>query len=666
MEHGITRWLVAWAMLSPLAAQTVDPLTLIANAEKSLAARNNEDAMLQLWRAEQAMRLLPANAARDAATAAIATLLPKADAAYAARAEAMAAVAKSLFELERAYKVRNWFTTAVSLCEAAAEFDAPAAQKELAALYKLQPALAPKAGATGPAPAASAIEKLGKDDVSGAWQFRDGTLWSPSPLSTEDSACFLTKTEHKDQRIGVTIETGDRDAMAGLLFGAANRNDYYIIDLHTFRGHGGTRLVLYQWRKDKLLTIAQAEHTFTKSATARRLELLVRGDSVEARLDGAAVLATGCPSVPHGKLGFFVSAVSPLRESVVFRDFALEPLPDPGASAASNAQEQARNSILAGVAEAEKLLQQKKNEPAAERLRAARRDAQQLVAGTLRDGMVASIDKQLAQADVLQLRRSKAEVEAALALRKLAERYADAGWLRAAEQVALSAARLDPDGQATLAAMFAERQAAQRTEQAAAVRKARDGEGADNGPLQTWFQGGLRPFGVADKFWQLGAEGGTSPELTDSQSYLIANRGDDTAAKAAVQFLLPDQAFAGLVFAWQHHGDFCVCIAQWQDGKLLLGMKRWYGSDWIELGAQSWEVPAPARDGWIPLEVGYGKDGIVARCLGHEYKVERKDLKLRGRFGLLAGTHKKEPVALRFRGFVPPAAPEVKPVEPGK
>src|SRR5262249_46044956 len=172
-------------------------------------------------------------------------------------------------------------------------------------------------------------------------------------------------------------------------------------------------------------------------------------------------LTVRCGRPGQGFLGFYVSAATRKRDSVVFRSIAITPLPaEDTVDLAAGEQAAQRNGVLAAVAAAEAMLQKKQPEGAAERLRTARQSTAGLDAGTLRGELRASIDKLLAQADPLHGRRCKAYAEAAQALRPLADRYAESGWLRAASAVAASMARLDPDGQEATAAAFAQRLAA--------------------------------------------------------------------------------------------------------------------------------------------------------------------------------------------------------------
>jgi hypothetical protein len=631
-----------------------DPLTVIAAAEKALADGPQEAVLLQLQGVVQTLRAAPQTVAQQAALNAATSLLGKADAAAPERAAAGAAAAKKLLEIERQYRSRSWFATAAAVCETAAEFDAAAAQKELQALQKQQPGLAPAKPA---ADKENTFEDLGRGDTHGDWRVREGALWSPAPPPA-DSASYLTKTRTADNRIRVDIDTGNCDALSGLILGAKDLWDHFILDTEVWRDSGNVAVRLYSWCDGKLDKLGEGLVESPKPRTRPlQVEVLVRGDTVRVSADGRPALTVRCGRPAHGLLGFYVSAASSKKDAIVYRSVAIRPLPaEDKADAAADKDAVQRDDALAAVAAAEAMLKNKQPEGAAEQLRAARRSTAALGAGTLRDELRASIDKLLAQADPLHGKRGKAFAEAAQALRPLADRYAELGWLQAASAVAASMARLDPDGQEATAAAFAQRAAAAQQAQQQAALAQRDGPPVDNAPLVEWFTNGLRPFAEADAFWQLGADGACSPELTGTQAYLIANRGDASAAAASVQFLLAENAFAGLVFGWRGPSDFGVAIAQWRDGKLQLGMKYWNGAAWIELGAQTFEVAADKRTGWIDLAVRYGPEGVVATCLGNKLESARADSKVNGRFGLLAGARGAQPQSVRFRAFVPPVA----------
>lgn len=437
-----------------LAAQ--DPLNLLAAAEKSIAAGPNEAALLQLLAAGKLLRAAAPSSGRDAALQTLAALEPKADIAFQLRSEAEAATGKRLLDLARAYRNRNWFQSAAALCQQAAAFDAAGAGKELASLVKQQPQLAPKAGAAAGGPPKSAIEQLARLEVVGDWKQRDGKLWSPANQSKTDSSRYLTKATQKNGRIAVTFDVGNRDAMAGLVFGMANLDDYYILDLNSYRD-GGLGADLYHWHDDELERLVGGGQIFKKAAADRRLEVRVHDKTVTCSVDGVTLFSHTVASAPYGNIGFHISAATPCRDAIAIHDFELGALADATEDEIAAAETARYKEIVAVTNDAERLLKQKQPEQAVERWHGARSAALQLQPGSLREGLLTAIDKQLAAADSLHARRVKTLAEAAQGLRGAADRYAEAGWLQVGVQVINVAAQLDPDGQALAAAVLAEK-----------------------------------------------------------------------------------------------------------------------------------------------------------------------------------------------------------------
>lgn len=428
----------------PAEAAATDPMALLAAAEHDLVADRREAALLRLWAAR---RLLPGldGAVRDAADTASTALLAKADPLLAERAAADAATARPLLLLSRAYRGRKWIATADELVAAAAEFDPAAAQKEA------QASIRPPAAK----PAGEPFAALGQLAVEGSWQARDGALFTPDPLAPT-SAWYVTRTPHADHAIAVDIDVGDRSAMFGILLGATGHEQYHIVDYEFWKGTTTVQVRFWRWRDGDLRELAVGHIELDRLRTApTRLQVLVRGNRVEARADGKVVLDAAADAPLRGNVGFYASGSSKLKTALAVRNFELAPLPEdtPTAAAiAAAADADRQRTVTEVIAAAERLLAKKQPELAAAKLRAARGSALAIAAATVRSTLLAAVDKLLATADPLQARRQKAFAEAAAAQAALAEAYAAAGMPRAAAFFAAVIERLDAEGQAATAA----------------------------------------------------------------------------------------------------------------------------------------------------------------------------------------------------------------------
>ena len=447
----------ALALPFATAQHSLDPQRIAIAAEKALGAGTSEEAMLHVWRARDLLAHDTDYADRDAVLATLVGIEAKADSLLQARTEVDASVARRLTDLARAYRAKSWYASALLACDLALPFDPGAARQESSQLAKLQ-----AKASQGKTKARSAIELLGNEDTIGEWRFADGALCSPAPQSTTASGMFLTKAHHDDDRLAVTIDTGNRDATAALCFGAHGFDDGYLAELETLAGSPKVGLILWRVTVGKPQRITGGEHTFSGPPSARRLEVLVRADQVECRVNGSTLVAASCPAAVRGSVGFFVSASSPCRDGIRFRDFEMTPLvafPADAVAPPPEAQDLLRAEVTRGMAVADTLVQQKQPEQAAEQLRAVRSKASKLSAGT---SLLSGIDKQLARLDNSLGLRTKSLVEAGQLLQALARRYAEAGWLGAASRMATAAATLDPDGQTAFAADLAARARAAR------------------------------------------------------------------------------------------------------------------------------------------------------------------------------------------------------------
>ncbi len=641
---------VAPAQVAPAPA---DPLARIADAEAKLAGGATEDAVLQLWAVETQLRATPPGAARDAAAASIRSLLERADPLAAARTAAFSATARSLLTMARAYRSRKWNETADALAVQAARFDEAAATKEL-------PMTRPRANARTVDP----IDALGHDYDQGTWTHRDGVLCSPTELPAT-SALYITTTKHEDQRLAMTVDIGDRDAMFGVILGNTG-DSYYIVDFHFWAGSSEIQTNIYYYSAAGLVTIGEGSHSSDELRKGpSRIEVLVRGPRIEARVDNATTADLACPTPVRGTFGFYISGASPYRGSLSIRDVALGPLPENEPTpaqldaAATAAQQQ---QVTAAIDAARVLLLEKRPEPAALRLRAARAIADRVTAPAARDALLGTIDKLLGANDPLHARREKALGEAAGALRALANAHAAADRLQLAACLASLMAELDPVGQRQAAATLQTRAELARAQARARQQAKAAGSPIDDGALAAWFKGGAHPLGQGAA-WQFGFDGAMSPSITRTESFVIATRGDHHAGTASVRFQLPPTGRAGLLFAWQNEHDHLRATVQRHDARLELTLALRKGNSLQVLASTVIDFDVAADGGWVQLDVALGGDRIVARCRDRELAVPAPVPGLHGRFGLVAGNEASTAATIPFRAFTPPTEATDAPVK---
>ena len=446
-----------------------DALTSLSLAEEALNAGRREESLLQLMAARQLLATAPDGAATKVVNATLESLEAKADIALDQRQAAVTAAAKQLLKLARAYKGRRWPTMAMYYAEFAERLDPEAAERDLKQLRKQAGAKgrgrnASSSVAAGKAATAAGIGALGRGIVLDEWQLVDGTLLSPSPPPTTYSPIYLTTTEHKDESLSVAIDVGNRDAMAGLIFGAKDATDYFILDMMTFADSGRIGLRLYYYKEPALQLLTEGEIDLGAPRTLeRRLEVRVWGTTIEGLVDGKQGLLCTGPRVAHGLIGFYVSAASARKEGAVpFYDFVRGPVAEEGAAPADSVTtdpatadaESGRSLILTKIALAEQDLEDKRPEAAVAKLLEARHSSYQLEARVMRKVLLDSIDE-LLKADPLRLRRGKAEAEAAKPLAELANTYGEQGWPRVALSFALLAGELDPAEHLPLVATYA-------------------------------------------------------------------------------------------------------------------------------------------------------------------------------------------------------------------
>lgn len=136
------------AVLASLSAQgpegaALDPVQLVASAEKLCAGAERETGVLLLWDGLEQMLGLAESPARTAAMQAARALLKTHDPLHADRLAAFTAIAKAQAELATSYRLKKWFDAAAERLDFAERFDRELANRERAQLAGVRPKGAP-------------------------------------------------------------------------------------------------------------------------------------------------------------------------------------------------------------------------------------------------------------------------------------------------------------------------------------------------------------------------------------------------------------------------------------------------------------------------------------------------------------------------------------------
>ncbi len=639
--------------LLPAQEPPADPLALIATAERRLQRQApDEDATLLLWQAAAALHELTPGAARDAAAATVAALLPKADPLATERERAQADAARRILAIAQAYRSRRWFDAADDCLALAVRLDEAGAQKEVQALGAARGRDAPAAG-RGRADERPLIARLQADNSGGAWTVEQGELVAPSPSPKGSNLWFLTTTTHADAEISVEIRITDVQGIASLVFGSHNARDQFRATLER-RAADDWALRCECDGHAQEIQVVDGRPEPTPDGW-HRLVVRVRDKLVQMQIDGGPMsLGSALPRSAHGKIGFIVYGMDE-AQPIRFRNLTIGPLPEltPDAAAvAAEAEAKRRERVLAAVTAGEKLLADKQPEAAMRALRLARTDAAGLPTGTLRDNLLASIEKVLARSDSLHGRRERAAREAADRLGTLAAAYRDAGRLRCALAVLDEVRDLDAAAGAGLRADVEAALTAQAVAEAAARAQELAAPDVDDAALQAAFAG-ARPLFHKGHPWTVDAAGARVTDLRDQTLTGLLGQGlPATGGRFVVHVHLPQiGGLGGFAFDARGDNDYGVVLLRRSAQRLTLSVQRFHLGRWQLLARQHVPVPAWRTSGWFELRLDAAEGRVLATCGDVELTVPRDKLGAAGPVGLCAGVSGPGPADVVFRGF---------------
>ncbi|MFY9343600.1 MAG: hypothetical protein WAT39_13980 [Planctomycetota bacterium] len=441
---GVLALVASVGMVLAQEGQTVDPLELVARAER-LVAESPEDAILLLWAALERLGR-SAEPTSAAATTAALGLLQTHDPLHADRSAALIAQARAQVDLALLYRGKKWVLCAADCLDLADRFDATVSYKERAQLAKLpvggEPSIREPRGH-------SLLRRAEVVRAEGPWREAGDTLecgYHPAKTPWYE---WILDGRHEDCELSVEFRSSDRKAGfdCALLVGLDNGDFFYqcIAAYYPDEGHFDVRL--YERKGEAAESLASSwVASLPGPGDFHRLTLRVHGKKLRVQLDATPAFEATAQVVPRGRFGLTVGVDNQDSAPITLRNFERRPWP-PLTEAAQRAiaQEVIRKRIVEGIDGANALMTRKEPEAAARWLRVARRDAVNLDSGPLRTSLVKSIEDLLAKADLLHTRRQKVARDGVRAFVELADRYAAAGRVRAALRTVELAAWLDAE-----------------------------------------------------------------------------------------------------------------------------------------------------------------------------------------------------------------------------
>jgi hypothetical protein len=638
-----------------------DPLRLIAEAEKRLAVKVEEESLLQLWHARDLLLERPDSLPRQAALLSIATLLRKHDPQDAARLDAERLVAGRQIELAKAYAARKWWDTASGRLDVAEDYALELAAKERAALLakrpKAQAKVEPKAAEAKPVNPLFLRENTTR--VFGSWTLKEsGLLESAAHDGGSALSEWIPSAPFEQGQVIVEWRGTDgrcAENFALVLRGRGVGNGYHLRCVGCPE-EGCYSLALCAVVNNQYKDLADVRVPPTKVASAfRTLTVQLRGDRLRAWVDTGPVLEHTL-SPCGNEMGLAVGIADRPTAAVLFRVLRTGPLPPEEPSEEERLERAAaalQQAVIETAERAGRLAADGQLEAASSMLRESRSQLGRLAPGVLRDNLAASIEASLAKADPLHGKRMQAAKDCAAALVALADRYAAAGLPRLALARVEDAAGFDPAGTAARLAAAAAAVADQQAKIAAA-RASELAPPADDGTvLREWFAEGRR-LNSWMPVWSVEPPAARVEALVkDAFSVLVPKHTMPSTNLVRASMHLPaTDATAGVCFDVAGPHDYALAALSRRRAGLELSAYRYSDGEWKPLGQRRVPIEPWRLDGWFEVRVESTATGAVMRAAGAELRVERKHLAVpNGRVGLFAGNDGPAAVTVQVRAF---------------
>lgn len=674
--HPLAASILATALLTGAGtAQRDGPLVGPADRlerAKTLAESGHHDrALVELWYGRDAVREMTPGVVRGRLRQEIDEMIESLDPIPAEiRAETDAAIAQEIAKVAGHYVRKKWHITAVGLLRIAAAYDPVAMnarvdriEQRIAEAARKDHAAARREDAKEAAERKSLLESFEPEKMQGKWTVRPGELRSPELAGK--SVYVYDKRELRDGVLRAEIATGDRSAMAGVMFGAWSDRDYYVALLaHDIeQGYSSLSIAYYNGDTNLIESIA-ATSAFTKAAQRigwLPLAITIRGKRVKVVGPAGMECEADLPRPAHGGFGAWIPNNSPSKDPVAFGGFRLEPLPSedaasPNAVVRSRPGEKDNARILlesVGVLKP-RLKDIDEVELACLELRALRRRAFRLAPGAVRSAVVESIERLLAEHDPVDTKRTVGAVECAKLLAGLARRYADADFPVAADLVLLQNQGFDVATTEAVRAELANARGAVPAAERGYPAEVHDE--SDNRGLRVWFENGRAALRNANWTWSEAEV--VSPALESGSAMLLSENESDSFGRVHVQVQqLGREAYAGaaLVFGHRTDRDYWVASVQALDGQghASLSIQHYLAPEWHLVTHERVRFEPGALNGWMTIEVEFEPSRVRAK-FGTAPAIEAELGDARtvrpGRFGLW-GSDGVGAVAFRDFGF---------------
>ena len=679
MPAPLPRLFAAALLIAALAAQkptaqgqaavkAASPVALVSKAETLMRKGEKEDAALLLWHALELLRGKASNPVEAATVLSARFLLKENDPLEMERRAVFTTVATTQADLAKSYRIKKWYDTADNRLDIAAQYDPEVTVKERTIVAAKRPkARSSKQAASEPAKPTdgqpSLLQRTAAEYVLGPWVEVDGGLTMVAHSGANNHREWICRATHEENQVVVEVKPDDPNQA----WNAALCVGLHVLEGQThfsgYRCHvqyfaNTKRFHLYLWEvvgmEIKVVADAPAQYQPTKDGF-HRFAFRIYDSRLEAQIDGEPSLTLALSDKVRGHIGLMHGLTNSPSCGVTFRNMRLGPLPADAPSdedLRAKALETRQHAITAAVEDAKTLLSAKQHEPAAQKLRDAIVQLHGLPEGILRANLRKSMNAMLGKADKLTKKRARAATTCATALAELADKYVLDQRPRLALELALHAARFDPDGQgariATIEAAINEWNTAQLLVHAAELAAPKN----DGKTLREWFASN-RLLDSRSAKWTVDGPSARVELMQEGLSVLMPQQKTLPGGTVDVHVRLPAGGCqAGIAFDAAGPHDYSLAMLTRGKSQLILRVTRWAGGKWMYLSNRVIPLDPWRLEAWHHIHLETAATGIKVKVLDTELKLPRARLgDTNGRIGLYAGSATKDATTIEIRGF---------------
>lgn len=644
-----------------------NPVALVSRAEAKIRKSDKEDAVILLWQALDLLRGKERNAIEAATWLSARFLLQENDPLEQERRAAFALVATKQTAIAKSYRIKKWYDTAEGRLDVATMYGPDAAAKERTVLAAKRKGKNRKQAAPQPAEPAQEVNAFARElakKVDGKWRNIEGELESSAHSGGTDESGghwqWTTKLKHQDHVVSFEFRAADAkgDYNLGIGIGIPDDNPFngYRLVLQHYKDSDTVLLRILSVDGQDIREVAEGSATLGKTKSGyHRLAAIISDNSIGFQIDGhPAVKGTGTGSI-RGFVAVIVGMAGISSTANRFRDLTIAPLPadqPTDEELRQKAAEENQHRVTKAVEEAKVLLDARKPEPAAAKLREGLQALDKLPKGILRSNLEKSLTAMLKKADPTARKRTAAAKQCCDALRQLADKYVAAGKPRAALILAQRAWGFD---------------ASQQDSQIVAVRKAIDAWNQkqliaraselappkdDGALLRQWFAGGSL-LDSRGKAWIVQGPSARIQNFAQGRTMWMPKNAVLPKGTASIHVHLPAVGCqAGFLFDVAGPHDFSTAILSRDKNQVRLIVSRWAGGKWIDLAKRRILMDAWQREAWHQVTLEVAQTGVKIACYDIKVAIKRERLGLpSGRIGLYAGNYGDSEPTVEFRAF---------------